>query len=787
MNDTTLLREFKYIRDAAELRLQLEPWRTDKKFGGQEDGIFYAVDTDVVKLFSDPVGTSKYANVFPDDDEYIREILAWALGQFIFFRLTKDRPLFVIPPHHQEMDRVFAGIARDAAKERAEVSDIWPRLEKHLQEYKRTNDMDAMVSSLKKEPLDLIRFAYGEGKGYTAELARITELLRHDRLLHIEGYVYHPCGEPWTLPALHDETDSGDYDTLKKLTKSWSERLGATTSKSKKQRQFLISDDAEVLARLVWINRELEGTKKRVVLISGDPSLQRAAAEYPYNSHTFADLFIRDPMVFITAPDFLTAKSMHEGETDKELKPGLIGWLDVFLARFEPGRSGYNKRLRVILGLNEQQGDELAHKFLEKTPDSISKRKRDWKQFVRWAAVEYGLGSDRKHLEERLAKIITEDGLIQVRKKVDEQVSKVWHDLWKGATETGYWSLDKQQVLPLRGVPALRFTLESADALSRDLCCTLRHEKIIQDSDSLAKLNEEDPSNYTASVIYALAFGAKGRWGVARTLLEFALYIADNEARNYDLPKEYEPITGNEAAYVLAWAIRHNVKSAAQLRNAQRYLKKATPRKATATGGDGTDIRYKSESIAIDMTYHLFRLFSQEKIPAYVPTLAQCQKRLLELLRSLKLDKQEKEYIRLTVKKQLLVYLFCALLLRQFKDKETDMKQDRQEILQWLPEFKTLLEREGHRTKTCFTQPIYLCTCYLYGMKEQQKKCLIDAKKFLSKKRVQRCYVMPYDEALYGFFYGHHNGPPYLINGRNLRPFANKRLVRVEAYIFLVQ
>ena len=154
------------------------------------------------------------------------------------------------------------------------------------------------------------------------------------------------------------------------------------------------------------------------------------------------------------------------------------------------------------------------------------------------------------------------------------------------------------------------------------------------------------------------------------------------------------------------------------------------------------------------MTYHLFRLFSQEKSPAYVPpNLAQCQKRILELLRSLKLDKQEKEYIRLTVKKQLLVYLFCALLLRQFKDNEIGMEQERQEILQWLPEFKAILEYQGHRTKTCFTFPAYLCACYLYGMKEQQKEeCLIDAKKFLSKKRVQRCYVMPYDEALYDFF-----------------------------------
>lgn len=772
MKDTTPVRKFEYIRDAATLRLRLELWRTDQKFGGQKKGIFYAVDTDVVKLFLDPAGNSKYATVFPGDDVYIREILAWALGRFIFFRLTKDRPLFVIPPHHQEMDRVFAGIARNAAKERTRVSDIWPRLEKHLKKYEQTNNMDALVSSLKKEPLGLIRFVYGEGKGYTAELARITELLRHDRLLHIERYVDRRSGEPWTLPVLHDETVSRDYDTLKELSESWSERLGATKSKSQKQRRFSIADDAEVLARLEWINRELEETGKRLVLISGAPSLQRAAADYYWdNSHTFADLFIRDHRVFLAAPDFLTAEPMNEEKVSKELKPGLIEWLDVFLSRFEPGSSGYDKRLREdVLKLKGPRRDELAHKFREKTSDGISKLQRDWKQFIRLAGVEYGLSFDQKHWK-KLATIITKDGLSQVREKVDRQVSKVWHDFWKVATETGYWStdpleeqpdgvMDKQQVLPLRGVPALRFTLKWADALSKDLCCTLDHEKIFQDSDSLAMLKKEDQSNYTASVIYALAFGAKGRWGVARILSEFALYIADHEAHGYDIPEGYEPITGNEAAYLLAWAIRHNVKTAAQLRTARKYLEEATLRKATATGGDGTDIRYKSESIAIDMSYHLFRLFSQEKIPADVPTLAQCQKRILELLRSLEMDKQEKEYIRLTVKKQLLVYLFCALLLRQFKDKEIGMEQEMQEILQWLPKFKAILEYQGHRTKTCFTFPAYLCACYLYGMKEQQKKCLIDAKKFLSKKKVQRCYVMPYDEALYAFFMdlvsGHH-------------------------------
>ena len=431
MKDTTPVRKFEYIRDAATLRLRLEPWRTDQEFGGQEEGIFYAVDTDIVKLFSDPAGNSKYVTVFPSDDAYIREILAWSLGRFIFFRLTKDRPLLIIPPHHQEMVRVFAGIARNAAKERTVVSDIWPRLEKHLQEYKRTKDMDALVSSLTKEPLDLIRFVYGEGKGYTAELAHITELLKHDRLCNIERYVDRRSGKPRTLPVPHDVTVSRDYDTLKELSKSWSERLGAP--KSKKRRQFLISDDAEALARLEWINREMEEIGKRLVLISGDPSLQRAAAEYYWDdSHTFADLFIRDPRVFMAAPDLLTTERMNEGKIGKEFKPGLIEWLDIFLARFEPGRSGYDKRLRVVLGLNEQQGDELADKFLEKIPDGISKLKRDWKQFVRLAGIEYALGSDREHVK-KFTETIAADALRQVRKKVNKQVSKVWHDFWKVA------------------------------------------------------------------------------------------------------------------------------------------------------------------------------------------------------------------------------------------------------------------------------------------------------------------------------------------------------------------
>lgn len=751
----------------------MKAWRADQEFAIQGGTIFYAVDTDVVKLFSDPADKLDYAAIFPDDEEQTRGIMARALGQFIFFRLTKNQPLFVIPPHDYEMDRVFTWIARHAARERKKTAYDWPKLEKHLNEYKLTKNMDALLHSLKKEPLDLIRFVYGEGVGYIAELSRINELLKKGRLLHIERYVDRRNGKPWTLPLLHDETDTEDYDILKRLSKSWFDRLKKEDQGKNDQ---AIKDDADVMARLEWSNRELEleGGKKRLVLISGALYLHRGAAKYRWsnNNQTFADLFIRHPKVFLAAPDFLTAQGMNEKELSMEPKLSPLRWLDVFLARFETKLLDYDyvtsTSLLKVLALNNEQGIELADKLLEKDPDVIVKLKQKSKQFVDCAGVEYGLSSQRKPLE-KIVTIITEDSLKELREKVNRQAIKVLRNFWEVTTVAGFWFaynldldqrqgvLDTKQDLPKRGVPTLRFTLEPAATRAKILYRTLRHEEITQRKVTFN--TSEDPSGYTEFLLYALAFGAAGRWNAALALSEFALQIVDSKAGIDEIPKGHESITGNEAVYLLAWAIRHDAKTASQLHKARQYLKKAQPLKAEATG-DGTDIRYESESIALNITYHLFRLFSRETIPQNTPTLSQCQEKALELLRKIEKDKDEEEEIRIIVKKQVMAYLFCALLLRQFKEKETVKEQEMREILEWLPRFKAILDRTEPCTKTCFTLPVYLVASSLYGSKKKRKRCEQAAKNILNQEKVQRCYVMPYDEALYAFFMdivsGHH-------------------------------
>ena len=118
-----ILEGFKYIEDAANRRIGLEPWYIDKEYKENGGHIYYAVDTDVVKLFSDPENNSQYTIFFSSDDLSIRRVLAWALGRYIFYRLTKEQPLLVIPPHHQEIESVLTGVALSTKKEYSETVD----------------------------------------------------------------------------------------------------------------------------------------------------------------------------------------------------------------------------------------------------------------------------------------------------------------------------------------------------------------------------------------------------------------------------------------------------------------------------------------------------------------------------------------------------------------------------------------------------------------------------------------------------------------------------------------
>jgi len=114
------------LKAAARQRRYMQPWRGDRRFRAAGGTVLYAVDTDVVKLYTAPdqvaVATERrpegYAQVFPDDEPIRLEALGYGLAAHIFYRLAGKEPLLVLPPMEQEIRRVFKGVSHSG-----EVSD----------------------------------------------------------------------------------------------------------------------------------------------------------------------------------------------------------------------------------------------------------------------------------------------------------------------------------------------------------------------------------------------------------------------------------------------------------------------------------------------------------------------------------------------------------------------------------------------------------------------------------------------------------------------------------------
>ena len=765
---------FQYIHDAAYFRLQLDPWITDKRFRNNGGKIYYAVDTDVIKLYSDPSNHKKYARVFAQDSSNTREILAWALGNLIFYALNGTEPLLIIPPHHLEIERVINGIACNAARERDEVIAFLPQLEEAVNKYQRTKKIDPLIQFFKNKPLALINYAMGGVEGVTAELNRITTLLTDVKILHIDRYVDKRDNQDITIPLLQDDIKEEDYDILAELSKSWEQRLKKTKSKSRGKE--LIADDAEALARLEWINNEWKDKKKRLVIISGDQALHKAARGYigEYRNN-FADMYIRHPMSFLAAPQFLSFVSPEKsgditGEDkskNKIIKLGLMKWFDVFLAQYEPSQEGYAEQLRKIIDTTEKnEQNKIANNYLtdKKRKDSLQNLISDWHEFINLIGFSRGfVGNDSHTMIEKIG----EKNIDELRQEILEKTETVWERFLQSATEVGFWStnafernVEENSIiqLPLRGIPAPRFTLDPVCEYIKELCLTLQHGPIIKKTKDISfqDINRKDPSGYSAFFLFSLAFGAAGRWGVSRTLAKHALDIADNLSPDKQLPSDLEPITGNEASYILAWSIRHGAKNAEMLREAKGYLDQAVERIVKATGKNKSDIRYDSEYIAIYMTAHFFNIFKGQTFTQKIPSLEECHRLIISLLTLLEENTKEEEYIQRTVKKQLFVYLFSGFILRKYKNKDNVPQQQEMEVINYLTAFKELIEGVGPPVKTCFTKPVYLAACSLLAdNSKKQKECQAEAKDIIKERKlyINRCSVMPYDEELYEFLF----------------------------------
>jgi hypothetical protein len=746
-------RAFDVLKSAAELRLRLDYWTADRAFEDEGGRILYAVDNDVVNLFGNPKDNADYARVFDQGLDEARDVLAWVLARFIFYRLTGSNPLVMIPPHTEELEVYFGRLYQSFGKISEDVRrdhDVVVRLHK---QYQNAHDMDALISGIEQEAVALVQLFYSSPAGPAAELTRIAGLLRDLRILHIERFVDEHDG--WVAPVLFDDTDPADRDLLQSLTGEWVIRLDK--SKSKAASASRIRRDAEVLARLERMNASV-GLSRRVVLISGDHALYLAARSYEIaDGESFADLYIRDPRVFLGAPGLLSTPGMSSGPCEADSRRlDLINLLDMLFACFDPRTPGYLDRLRnSVINLTLSDGDAFAEAFSRDKSDWADRLRHEWAEFVRLAAVEAEFLQDRE-LAAMLAKEIADLDQNALRATLERRSWEARREVVLSVIDAGFSSTAAAeralQILPARGVPALR--LESfplAKNYSDHLVRTLQQKPGPEDRPSLSELRDDERHLYTAFLVHALAFAVAGRWSATVVSAGFALEIADR-LRELGEQDPARPIRGVDAAYLLAIALRHSSQRVDDLSRVRLYLEQARSRAEELPG----DLRLESEKLALDITYHHYRLFLHAPIPADIPPLGQCQASLLALI--VRLDTEERdETIRTALQKQVLTNLFSVLLLRRYME-GVDDPQKGTNVHLLLNRFKKVMEpkHEPHlRAVTCLTWAVYLAAWHEFGNTTEQRRRWDQAKAFVLEERHPSCYVLPYDRQRFTFLMAH--------------------------------
>jgi hypothetical protein len=574
--------------------------------------------------------------------------------------------------------------------------------------------------------------------------------LRDVRILHYERYVEKPDGP--VLPVLYDDLYQEDRDTLNGLINEWKLRLAKHKSKETRDNPF--DHDAEVLARLEWTNRRI-GPSRRLILISGDHALYKAARDHDFVPGVrFADLFVRDPRVFLAAPDLLSGRGA--GAQSDPLRLGLVDWLDILFARFEPLAPAYLAGLRrLVIRASPAEGAALAETFSRDQADWVDRLRREWGEFVRLAALDANLVPDHD-LATRLGQEIAGVNEQDLRKTLEQRSWKARLEVGLMVVDAGFWSTAAAEAetrdLPARGVPALRFPpFPKAKQYADFLVRTLTREPPTGDHPALSELRKEDPSGYTAFLVHALGFAVAGRWSTTALLAGLALEITDRQTGQADRNPD-KPIRGVAAAYLLAIALRHGSRKAADLVQVRHYLQDAERRCAGKP-----DLRLAAEWVALDLTYHHYRVFLHEPLPPEIPSLEGCQERLLQLANRLQTEEEPDETIRLALEKQVLTNIFSVMLLRRYKE-DAPNPQLGTHVDQLLIRFHKVMDDQGQprlRSITCLTQAVYLAACHEFGDTTEQTRNRDKVTMFRGKERDPSCQVLPYDRARFAFLAEH--------------------------------
>ena len=644
----------RFLAEAVDLTRRCVGYWRDERLRGRRRLIDYAIDVDVMVMFSAPAAHGAIARTFtsspPGVDDELPALLARCLSDYIFWRLAQDdttKSFALLPPHDREWTRVSIAIAGDVAAE-ASAAEVHIDALAGLEALDTTAKAVAYLSANATQVLAVLDGAAGAA----AQVARLNALPR-GRIVRLGRHPAFNAPGTGLQPPPEREGDAG-FTKLQALADDWYEAMLPFREGSTRLQN--VEDDAWALARLHWINEQAvqQGGERRLVLITSTERLFKAAAGFA-SLHdatlTFADDYLRHPLSFLGAKDFF-ASDRANGEHDmfrlrswlRVLFPDLVTERQVVPDSTDPQAS----RIEVSL---DEAAIEAILKLSGETLASIRARHRDngdapfpggalrdWAGVVRATALRSDMSLSRTGRSDRWSHWLldrlaaagsAEEKKAWVREALFARVQNAFIDLYRSIDELGtVQALREGQ--QMRGLPALRFDLSlDGDALAQydELCRSLWEQRPREfDIGSLYQaLAVTDPSNYRATLIHALICASSDLWFQTRTLCRIAVLIATSPTESARGTRD-----GREAYYLLAVAERRLATVPASLDLARAALRAARQPGRLAGGDD--DIRFRSEDLAQDVFALQYQRYVERSPQALSPATVL---RLIEQARTL--------------------------------------------------------------------------------------------------------------------------------------------------------
>jgi len=755
MNDNETLAS--YLHAVAYQRGLMRPWLDDKHFVKNGGKVYYAVDSDIVKLYTAPEENSVpfqnrkegYAQIFPDDDSNLSIAIGRALADYIFNHLTEEvLPLLIIPPLEDELRLIYAAIARDAEREQQQANTEVLEMRKTLCQLGNELNDEVLLDKLKETAPQVMSIL--SGSGFTAEFRRFNNLLTNTRIAPPEFVLKHELiADEKMRYALMPVKDIDGWLRIFQLMERWRRLL----KEAKSPQTTTLETDAKAMARLEWINLHLNEQNQRLVYITGDISLYKAARMHKVNQNnvnrTFADLYLRHLRAYLAEKYIL---SVPTGDTIAN-ENQFVESLDTFLVKFQLGSK--NNSVKALDDLLEEKAAvlvEMVKPILETNPDIVQKFKDSWNEYTQNLVITYGsrrtpeegILNDVKALKNDLEKLIE-----RVQDKLKDKLQESWNDFFSAVTAAGYSLLyDKQHTFQPHCAPLLIFNslLKTQDFAIRILSS---HEPGKLDTqyykEVIDKLTDEDPSGYSFYLAYALLFAQTNAWHISAIMTARAINIAET-CQQWN-------ISGREAYYLRAVTLRHSARRIGDLANLQSLLNKAeecleedrSRRNSKLPGGT---VRFEAERISINLSYNLFNFFNEEILPENVPNLERMQGMVEQQLNQLG-EKENDDRVKRNVERSLLTIMFMILFLRWEKEK---MPLEPVYMRRYSDQFRENIKLENFDNISFLVEVVSMIAEWWTNYnKLERKKLRKKIQDLLHDYSIQNHTIFPYDVKLYHF------------------------------------